>query len=114
MVQNVFSIGVNADADNLFNKDPKDPNKYEIEGQKTQCSQQMLIDYYVKLCQDHPLLTYIEDPFANNDMDGYGKFKEAMAAAGLSHVKIGIKGMFKSSLSKVRDVTSVRPLTAEE
>ena len=47
-------------------------------------------------------------------MDGYKKFKDAMAAAGLSHVKIGMKGMFKSSLAKVRDVTSVRPLTAEE
>ena len=30
----VLGIGVNCDADNLFNKDPKDPNKYEIEGQK--------------------------------------------------------------------------------
>lgn len=30
----VFGIGVNCDAENLFNKDPKDANKYEIEGQK--------------------------------------------------------------------------------
>jgi len=32
--QNVFSLGVNCDAENLYNKDPKDANKYEIEGQK--------------------------------------------------------------------------------
>jgi len=32
----VFTIGLNCDGDNLFNKDPKDPNKYEIEGMKTQ------------------------------------------------------------------------------
>jgi hypothetical protein len=30
----VFQIGMNCDADNAFNKDPKDPNKYEQEGQK--------------------------------------------------------------------------------
>ena len=110
----MFTIGVNADGESLFNKDPKDPNKYEVEGQKTQCSTQQLIDYLVKLCQDHPLLTFIEDPFAHQDMEGYRKLKEALAAAGLSHVKIGMKGLFKSSLVKVRDVTSVRPLTAAE
>ena len=27
-----FRIGVNCDADALFNKDPKEPNKYEVEG----------------------------------------------------------------------------------
>jgi len=113
--QSVLSIGVNCDADNLFNKDPKDANKYEIEGMKTQSNSQQLIEYYIKLCNDHPLLTYIEDPFAEKDMEGYRKLKEALVEAGLLHVKIGIKGMFKSSnLHKVREVTSVRPLTAEE
>ena len=28
----VFQIGVNCDADSSYNKDPKDPNKYEQEG----------------------------------------------------------------------------------
>lgn len=32
--QNVFTLGVNCDAESLYNKDPKDANKYEIEGQK--------------------------------------------------------------------------------
>jgi len=27
-------IGVNCGADDIFNKDPKDPNKYEVEGAK--------------------------------------------------------------------------------
>jgi hypothetical protein len=35
-VKDVFTIGLNCDADALFNKDPKDANKYEIEGVKTQ------------------------------------------------------------------------------
>jgi hypothetical protein len=28
----IFRIGINCDADFLFNKDPKDINKYEVEG----------------------------------------------------------------------------------
>ena len=32
----VFQIGVNCDGDSSYNKDPKDPNKYEQEGQKIQ------------------------------------------------------------------------------
>jgi hypothetical protein len=27
-----FTVGVNCDGDNSYNKDPKDPNKYEQEG----------------------------------------------------------------------------------
>ena len=36
----LFRIGVNCDGDSSFNKDPKDPNKYEIDGVKGQNSQQ--------------------------------------------------------------------------
>lgn len=32
----IFKLGINCDADQCFNKDPKDPNKYEQEGQKVQ------------------------------------------------------------------------------
>ena len=74
-----------------------------------------LVEYYVRLCQDHPLLTYIEDPFHTSDMEGYRKLKEALTEAGLSHVKVGMKHIFRSStLSSVQEVTSIRPLTAEE
>ena len=74
-----------------------------------------LVEYYVKMCQDHPLVTYIEDPFHTSDIEGYRKLKEALAEAGLGHVKIGMKHIFRSStLSSVQEVTSIRPLTAEE
>ena len=59
-------------------------------------------------------MTYIEDPFQEKDMEGYRKLREALLEAGLVHVKIGMKGIFKSSFHRVREVTSVRPLTAEE
>lgn len=35
----VFRIGINCEGDSYFNKDPKDANKYEAEGQKGQLDQ---------------------------------------------------------------------------
>ena len=60
----LFKIGINCDADNSYNKDPKDPKKYEQEGQKTQFDTEMMIEYYCKMLQDHPLISYVEDAFA--------------------------------------------------
>ena len=75
----VFKIGVNCDSDTVFNKDPKDPNKYECEGSKTQFNSQQMADYLVNLCKDHPLLELLEDPFAENDNNGYRILKNALA-----------------------------------
>lgn len=33
-MQRPIRIGVNCDSDYLFNKDPRDPNKYDVEGAK--------------------------------------------------------------------------------
>ncbi len=63
-------IGINCDADVLFNKDPKDPNKYDVEGAKGQQTSVQLQEYYLKMILDHPLLTYIEDAFAEADTEG--------------------------------------------
>jgi enolase len=60
----IFKIGINCDADSGFNKEPKEPNKYEQEGQKGQFDAQVMADYYAKIINEHPLLTYIEDAFA--------------------------------------------------
>lgn len=35
-----FRIGVNCDSEAFFNKDPKEPNKYEVEGQKVPVASQ--------------------------------------------------------------------------
>ena len=60
----VFQMGINCDADSSYNKDPKDPNKYEQEGQKTQFDSAQMQEYYVKMLEEHPLISYIEDAFA--------------------------------------------------
>jgi enolase len=59
----IFQVGVNCEAEAYFNKDAKDPMKYEQEGGKAQIDTDAMIELYKKLMADHPLLSYIEDPF---------------------------------------------------
>ena len=54
-------IGINADSQSSY---LAEQDKYDIEGPKNLFDQQMLTDYLFKMANDHPLLTYIEDPFA--------------------------------------------------
>jgi hypothetical protein len=55
------------------------------------------------LCNDHPLIEYIEDPFVENDLNGYNKilrrFREHMP-----RVKIGVNKWFKSNLDIIKHV----------
>ena len=45
-----------------------------------------LAESYLKLCQEHPLLTYIEDPFVDQDIDGFNKLKTMLGDGGLPNV----------------------------
>jgi enolase len=75
----VFQIGVNCDADSSYNKDPKDPNKYEQEGQKTQFDAEGMNEYYGKMIQEHPLISYFEDAFAQYDFAAHKAFRDKLA-----------------------------------
>lgn len=75
----VFKIGINCDAESIYNKDPKDPYKYELEGSKAGVGFQQMSDFLINLCKEHPLLEYIEDPFAEADSSGYKVFKTSLA-----------------------------------
>lgn len=111
-VRPVFKIGINCDGDAVFNKDPKDPNKYECEGSKTQVNSQQMSDYLLNLCKDHPLLEYVEDPFAENDSNGYRILKNALSES-CPTVKIGLASTFKDSkIEKVQEIT--KPKTADQ
>ena len=64
---------------------------------------------------EHPLITYIEDPCADVDMDGFKKIKESFVEANMQHVQIGMKNIFRDTqLQKVTDVTLMKQLTEEE
>jgi hypothetical protein len=69
-------------------------------------------DYLINLCKDHPLLEYVEDPFAEIDSNGYRILKNALSES-CPQVKIGLAGAFKDSrIEKVQEIT--KPKTAEE
>jgi hypothetical protein len=56
------------------------------------------------MCNDHPLLEYIEDPIAELDPIGYQKamrkFKD-----GCARVKIGVSKWFKSNINTIKHVS---------
>ncbi len=104
----VLTIGINADSQSNF---IEEHGRYDIEGPKNLYDQTMLADYFVKMAQDHPLLTYIEDPFAEGDVLGYQKilrrFKE-------TQVKVGVKNWFGSDLDGIQDYTQLVALDDED
>ena len=100
-----FQIGLNCDADSAFNKDAKDPNKYEQEGQKGQFDGAQMIEYYCKLLQDHPLITYVEDAFAQFDFPSHKAFREKLSNE-LPNVNMGLKQLFAhGGLQRLKYVT---------
>ena len=64
------TIGINADSQSAY---VQDQDKYEFEGPKNLFDQDQVCDYFEKMVKEHPLLTYIEDPFAEGDFKGYQK-----------------------------------------
>jgi enolase len=75
-----------------------------MEGPKNLFDTDQLIEYLVKMCNEHPLLEYLEDPLVDGDPQPYQKlikrFKEA-----LPRVKIGIKQWFKSNIDIIKQFT---------
>lgn len=65
-------------------------------------------DFFVNLCKEHPLLEYIEDPFAENDNIGYRALKLALSES-FSHIKIGLQNIFRDSrIEKVKEITKAK------
>ena len=73
--QNLVSLGIDFNAENFFNS--KD-GTYEPEGVKKAVDSNALIDIYLKLINDHPSLTYLEQPLAYDDIDGWGTLLEKL------------------------------------
>lgn len=96
-----MKFGINPDIESFF---LKDQGKYDIEGPKNLYDTDMLIEWLVKMCNEHPLLEYLEDPLVEGDPLTYQKilkrFKEAAP-----RVKIGIKSWFKSNIENIKNVS---------
>lgn len=66
----------------------------------------MLTEYFAKLCAEHPLLEYLEDPMAEGDVLGYQKILKRFRE-GLPNVKIGVKNFFKSNIDTIKHVMPI-------
>ena len=73
--KNIVSLGIDFNADNYYN--PKD-NTYDTEGAKKPLDNVQLIETYLKLITDHPSLTYLEEPLAYEDEDGWSQLIEKL------------------------------------
>ena len=93
-----MKIGLNPDIESSY---LRDQSKYDLEGPKNLFDTDQTIEWLVKMCSEHPLLEYLEDPLVDGDPVAYQKvikrFKEA-----LPKVKIGVKSWFKSSLDAIK------------
>jgi len=99
-----LKIGLNADAGSWF---AEEQGKYEWDGPKTAYDVDQLIDFYEKLITDHPLLEYIEDGFANSDIQGHRKFIKKIKEKHEDAVKVGISALFESNLETVKEYTQL-------
>jgi enolase len=68
--QSKLSIGIDCHANNYYNSETM---KYEMDGFKQPSEVELLIEFYLKYCTDHPLITYLEDPIADSDYVGWKK-----------------------------------------
>jgi enolase len=98
-----LKIGVSCDAQNWYIEDQA---KYEWDGPKAQFDVNQLIEFYQKMCTEHPLLEIIEDSFAKSDVKGVKKFIEKLKE---SHpaVRVGINTMFESNLETIKEFTQL-------
>merc|ERR1712086_65303 len=63
-----------------------------------------VIEFYQKMCTDHPLLDLIEDPFANTDIKGFKKFCAKLKESN-PDVKVSVLNLFESSLDITKEYT---------
>lgn len=70
-----MSIGLQIDPDQFY---LTEQGKYDIDGPKNLYDTKMLIDWYVKIINDHPLVTYLEDPVRVGDVEGWKRLQMAI------------------------------------
>lgn len=96
-----LKIGINADAQNWF---VEEGAKYDWDGPKNLMDADQVMEFYQKICADHPLVELIEDPFALKDIKAHKKFCEKLKETN-PNVKVSIKELFESNLEITKEYT---------
>ena len=89
-----FYYGIDCNGNNYY---MAETNTYEMDGFKKPPDNDQLIEFFVKLCKDHPLLKYLEDPLSNTDLRGYSKLMDKFATE-CPDVQIVIKRLVQNKL----------------
>ena len=103
-----ISIGIDCNANNYYSDQTK---KYEMDGMKKPPDSDELIDFYLKYVTDHPLISYLEDPIADVDIQGWKKiFKKFEEKNSL--VKLVCKNLICNSVPNLK--AHLIPIKMEE
>ena len=95
-----YYYGIDCNGNNYYTQES---NTYEMDGFKKPPDNDQMIDFYIKLCKDHPLLKYLEDPLANNDLRGYSKLMDKFTTE-CPDVKIVIKRLIDDKLINLNKI----------
>lgn len=98
-------VGISFMADSLYNPDQK---KYELENPKQLLDVDQMIDYYIKLATDKPVVQYIEDGLNTTDMDNWKKMIDKLSA---KNIMVGSRKIYNTA-ANIKKLTS--PLSQEE
>ena len=99
-MQDCFYYGIDCNGNNYYTAET---NTYEMDGFKKPPDNDQLIDFFIKLCKDHPLLKYLEDPLSNNDLRGYSKLMDKFNAE-CPEVKIVLKRLVQDKLDNLSHI----------
>ena len=99
-MQDCFYYGIDCNGNNYYTAET---NSYEMDGFKKPPDNDQLIDFFIKLCKDHPLLKYLEDPLSNNDLRGYSKLMDKFNTE-CPEVKIVLKRLVQDKLDNLSHI----------
>jgi hypothetical protein len=102
--------GIDCNANNYYSEET---GLYEMDGFKKQPDKEQLIDFYLKLATDHPLLKYLEDPMADTDLRGWAKLLEKFAST-KPEVKIASKSLIGNDILKLGEVIDPKEIEEQE
>jgi len=95
-----FYYGIDCNGDNYYSAET---NTYEMDGFKKPPDNDQMIDFYIKLCKDHPLLKYLEDPLSNEDLRGYSKLMDKFSQE-CPDVKIALKRLVNDKIGNLSNI----------
>ena len=95
-----FYYGIDCNGNNYYTAET---NTYEMDGFKKPPDNEQMIEFFVKLCKDHPLIKYLEDPLSNEDLRGNSKLMEKFSQE-CPDVKIVLKRLVDDKLTNLSNI----------